>query len=207
MSRGESIIDVCDSWKTLSDGDEKRKRYYASREFGLLKKAIRARSHGQCERCRHGMASHCHHVTYERLYAETMSDLLDLCESCHRYVHGRSDNDPMAYWKEVAQPAFETVKDGWIQCPKCRTEQDAVHIEAVRVIQRDRETVIGNNGFASQSTNDILPRRRGSDVCVQFFCECGYHFTWTISFIKGCTMFVVKHTPDSNVTDGELWRE
>ena len=30
---------------------------------------------------------HLHHITYERLGKERLSDLVPVCESCHRFIH------------------------------------------------------------------------------------------------------------------------
>lgn len=32
---------------------------------------------------------HVHHKTYERIGKERLSDLITLCESCHRLIHGK----------------------------------------------------------------------------------------------------------------------
>lgn len=71
-----------------------RYRYYTSREFGILKRRVRERSGGYCERCFIGPHDHTHHLTYERLGNERLEDLQALCEPCHQFVHGHSDHDP-----------------------------------------------------------------------------------------------------------------
>lgn len=83
-----------------------RYRYYASREFGVLKRQVRERSGGVCERCATAPMDVAHHVTYERLGREKLEDMLALCEPCHRYVHGHDDYDPAARPKpQVERPA------------------------------------------------------------------------------------------------------
>jgi hypothetical protein len=54
-----------------------------------LRKLILNRSGGVCERegCDR-MAVHIHHLTYERLGREDLSDLLALCFDCHNEIHG-----------------------------------------------------------------------------------------------------------------------
>lgn len=75
---------------------ERYQRYLAGREWGLLKRAVRERCNGTCERCRHFPLSHVHHLTYARKYHERPDDLQGLCEGCHKFVHGLSDRDPKA---------------------------------------------------------------------------------------------------------------
>lgn len=58
--------------------------------------AVRRRSGGRCERIKQpgykrcgGPADDVHHKTYERLYCEELSDLVDVCRDCHRELHNR----------------------------------------------------------------------------------------------------------------------
>lgn len=70
------------------------KRYLASREWALKKRQVRERSGGQCERCIVGKYQDTHHITYERIGSEELSDLLGVCRPCHAYMSGTSDVDP-----------------------------------------------------------------------------------------------------------------
>lgn len=74
--------------------DNKYQRYLASREWALLKNAVRGRSGGTCERCHLADHQDTHHLTYERLYNERIEDLLGVCRPCHEYLSGKSDFDP-----------------------------------------------------------------------------------------------------------------
>ncbi len=43
-----------------------------------------------CQMCRCNLTfatSHCHHITYERLTSERMSDIITLCKDCHNKLH------------------------------------------------------------------------------------------------------------------------
>lgn len=75
---------------------ERYQLYLAGREWGLLREAVRKRCKGICERCHFHPLSHVHHLTYIRKYQERPEDLQGLCEGCHKFVHGRSDRDPLA---------------------------------------------------------------------------------------------------------------
>jgi hypothetical protein len=74
--------------------DEKYQAYLCSREWGLKREAVAARSGGVCERCKRNPAYAVHHLTYARKYREPLSDLIHLCEECHDFNHGRSNHDP-----------------------------------------------------------------------------------------------------------------
>jgi len=70
------------------------RRYLASREWALKKKAIRERSGGLCERCLMDVMSIVHHLTYEHVGNEPFDDLQGLCHGCHEYLSAASDVDP-----------------------------------------------------------------------------------------------------------------
>lgn len=83
-----------------------RHAYLASREWALLKEQVRVRSGGCCERCAVGDHEQTHHVTYERLGHERLDDLLGVCEACHLYLSGKSDDDPArrSWWADREPP-------------------------------------------------------------------------------------------------------
>lgn len=93
---------------------EAYQRYLASREWAVLKLRVRARSKGVCERCRQRPHQETHHVTYARVGAEHLEDLLGVCTPCHKFLSGLLDADPAApawkaSWDEVKRmlEAFE----------------------------------------------------------------------------------------------------
>lgn len=70
------------------------RRYLASREWGLKKRAVAERSGGICERCHRNPANQVHHLSYEHLYNEPLEDLQHICGPCHEYESGLTDFDP-----------------------------------------------------------------------------------------------------------------
>lgn len=56
-----------------------------------------------------------HHVTYERLGAELMTDLVYLCRDCHGMIHkDGSDFDDIRKWVDpVARPADKINEKAW----------------------------------------------------------------------------------------------
>jgi hypothetical protein len=79
----------------FSEDQERYGRYLCSREWGILKEAVRQRCKGICERCHHYKMSHVHHLTYARKYNELLEDLQGLCVGCHEFTHGKRDDDPV----------------------------------------------------------------------------------------------------------------
>jgi hypothetical protein len=76
-----------------SPESERYQRYLCSREWGLLKEAVKARCGGRCERCHWMPMDHVHHLTYARKYHERLDDLRALCWPCHAWLHGKTDLD------------------------------------------------------------------------------------------------------------------
>ena len=70
-------------------------QYLASREWALIKEQLRKRSRGRCERCWEGKYESTHHITYERTGHELLTDLLAVCNDCHKFLSGKSNTDPL----------------------------------------------------------------------------------------------------------------
>jgi hypothetical protein len=83
------------NWKKMPEGKEKYAAYLCSREWSVLKEAVRERSGGVCERCTSNPMDHVHHLTYARKYSEELVDLQACCKQCHEFIHGKSDCDPV----------------------------------------------------------------------------------------------------------------
>ena len=111
-------------------------RYLASREWALLKNAVRERSGGVCERCGNAPATQCHHLTYERIGRELLTDLQDICRPCHEYESAVSAFDPLQpYVGNVRSANTETLKALMepilqISSPRGR-KQAAIHLALV----------------------------------------------------------------------------
>lgn len=195
-------------WQDVTNKKEKYGLYLASREWAVKKLAVKERSGGVCEHCRHDVASQVHHMDYTRLYDELLTDLLHVCDACHRFISGHPMEDPKAYWKSLQpRPIHQPIKDGWIQCPDCRAVQDNVHIVSVRVLQAGTESQITRDETMKRPVRTKVRPRNGAAIDVQFACECGKCFTWHMQFRNGCTMFDVQDTPDDLLRDDELWRD
>lgn len=67
--------------------------YYCSSHWLKKSQERKALDGNQCVLCfdkETQAVLHCHHVTYENLFAEPMEDLLTLCEVCHERLHQNS---------------------------------------------------------------------------------------------------------------------
>lgn len=85
---------VFKDWRSCPDRKEKYQLYLASREWAILKEAVRDRSGGTCEYCRLAPGTQTHHQTYKRIFCESLEDLMHVCEPCHMFLSGRTKVDP-----------------------------------------------------------------------------------------------------------------
>lgn len=63
--------------------------YLLSDVWLIKRQIVMDRANGTCEACGVAMATHVHHLTYERVGREPLFDLVAVCHSCHTDLHGR----------------------------------------------------------------------------------------------------------------------
>ncbi len=68
--------------------------YLASREWSLIREQVRERSRNECERCWDAPQQAVHHMTYENVGRESLDQLLAVCNPCHAWLSGKSNDDP-----------------------------------------------------------------------------------------------------------------
>lgn len=116
-------------WREITDDKEKYAAYLCSREWAEKREAVRGRAFGRCERCFINPMDACHHLSYERKYAEKLEDLQAICTPCHKFTHGKSDSDPLteSQWLlrsptllPIAMEGSETCSG--LLCPVCRSD-------------------------------------------------------------------------------------
>lgn len=96
------MLDLIDdeTWQTKKKISRKERyaRYLNSYEWKRIRDRVQARSDGVCERCHLYQSEHVHHLTYERIFHESLDDLQDVCGWCHEYLHGLRSHDPAWDW-------------------------------------------------------------------------------------------------------------
>lgn len=68
--------------------------YLASREWRMKRKEVIELQQGICERCASRPIENVHHLTYERIGQEFVSDLMGVCRPCHEYLAAEREDDP-----------------------------------------------------------------------------------------------------------------
>lgn len=84
----------------------KYKKYIKSKEWYELKIDLLQARGCKCEKCNRELQANklqVHHVTYERLFNERLSDLLVLCGRCHQIEHGIIKRKKYAKTKDKAK--------------------------------------------------------------------------------------------------------
>lgn len=144
------------NWKDMPEGKEKYAVYLCSREWSVLKEAVKKRSGGVCERCAVNKMDHVHHLTYARKYCELLEDLQACCKSCHDFIHGKSDCDPAR-----ERPAV---------LPWCGTKVKTVYL-AGKISGTDwRSSIVAEWGYANHST-----------TYWQAFCDYEHDKEWAVA--------------------------
>lgn len=75
----------------LLEGITRKSRYseyLQSKEWNKLKAKVINRANGTCEGCDTKSILEVHHLTYDRVGMELMTDLVAFCPNCHRKAHG-----------------------------------------------------------------------------------------------------------------------
>lgn len=144
------------------------KRYLASREWALLKRQVRERSAGRCERCRNADMDEVHHLTYQHVGHERLYELQAVCRPCHEFLSAVSDVDPKTIKPIVWEtPVFVHSRPKAVEheaicfCEDCRgddgTETTTQH--AIEALQRD-ERYAGEHEVARAWIRKYAPETR-----------------------------------------------
>lgn len=82
--------------------------YLKSKHWRLFKKTFKASKYSKkrCYICHKEKSIHLHHLTYERIGKEKLTDVIELCRCCHRNVHkaldkGKTWESIVAQLKEI----------------------------------------------------------------------------------------------------------
>lgn len=158
-------------------------RYLASREWALLKEAVRARSQGRCEHC--GLADYeeTHHLTYERIGNERIRDLLGVCHECHEYLSGKSDKDPRTkVMVGGGVMRLDWTRERWVLgCPVCAHEFSHIRAAFTRKGCDPSEAVVYDGTIAREFLTDF----RRSGLTIEIDGECGHSWAIIIQQNKG----------------------
>lgn len=107
--------------------------------WALKRMAVLGRAQGRCERCGAAPAQDVHHLTYERLGDEPLSDLQALCRRCHKKADEERE-------RQTAQRRYNARLDGWMRArygdawEENGIEVDGYDIERFEAaIERDEE--------------------------------------------------------------------
>jgi len=69
--------------------------YLASDEWKAKRTKVRRRARGWCERCKVRPRADIHHLSYANIGNEAETELIAVCHSCHAFLHGKRQHDPI----------------------------------------------------------------------------------------------------------------
>jgi uncharacterized protein YlaI len=81
------LVDVSQKPTLVRVTPQMKAAYYMTPHWNKVRMERRARDMSQCVLCSATSDLQCHHVSYDRLFAEPLEDLLTLCSRCHERVH------------------------------------------------------------------------------------------------------------------------
>jgi hypothetical protein len=112
--------------------------YLESDHWRWIRAKIRRRARGWCERCKVNKRDDIHHLTYERVGYELLTDLIGICSYCHEYLHGKRVVDPAAtvFTPEeirlIREYAWEIEEQNWAFLEKgCERRNDWAPVMAL----------------------------------------------------------------------------
>ena len=70
--------------------------YLESDEWKEKRSKVRRRARGWCERCKVRRREDVHHLTYQNVGNEKLTELVGVCRKCHEFLHGLRAEDPAA---------------------------------------------------------------------------------------------------------------
>ena len=81
-----------------------KQQYLQSNEWKVLKQTKLNQADYKCELCSSPYNLHLHHLTYERLGNEYLSDLSILCSECHQRQHNHYGYDRLTDYSILIKP-------------------------------------------------------------------------------------------------------
>ena len=127
---------------------EEYKQYLNSPHWQKIRQAVFKEYGHRCDHCGSSKNLHIHHITYEHLGEEEISDLVPLCEDCHKRLHNPFDSiDYLMLAEGYAYAELDSDDE------KIRKRAEAIAlpiselIEAIKKIEIDKEDGYINVSF------------------------------------------------------------
>lgn len=151
--------------------------YLASRQWAIKREAVRERSNGTCEQCWINKMDAVHHLTYERVGDERLTDLIAICDPCHEFLSGKSTRDPRVILGDDLEFG-EMILDSNepLRCPFCGGQN--LHQQQVEVFNRrggedgvSECIVVHGDNSTTQGDGNYNPSSQRDGLLIYFSCE------------------------------------
>ena len=126
-------------------------KYINSYKWKEFASAIRHERGNRCENCHGSDVLHCHHMTYERFGNELNSDILVLCEGCHKRYHDQFPSSLMPNMpiEQIKKHVFETL----YKSKRVKSKKNKADLQKDKMAQRPRVD-------SYDSDRDVFLKRR-----------------------------------------------
>ena len=91
-SIGVTESEIGERWDAAMDGiaQVRKQQYHSylqSPDWNIKRSTVLERDKYKCRICGFGDKLQVHHLTYDRVYDESLYDLVTVCEDCHTLIH------------------------------------------------------------------------------------------------------------------------
>lgn len=119
---------------------EEYQKYLNSPHWQKIRQAVFKEYGHRCDHCGSPKNLHIHHITYEHLGEEEISDLVPLCEDCHKRLHDPFDSiDYLMLAEGYACGELDSEDEHERERAKYLSKALSEFIEAVKKIELDGE--------------------------------------------------------------------
>ena len=119
---------------------EEYKAYLKSPEWQATRRKVFKLYGYRCDQCGSAKNLHIHHITYENLGEEQISDLVPLCEECHKKLHDPKDSIDYLFLAEgYAYAELDSEDEKIKRRAEYLTTAISELIEAIKKIELDGE--------------------------------------------------------------------
>ena len=114
-------------------------KYLKSKAWDKKRKAVIKRADNRCMVCYSNGRLNVHHRTYERIFKEKLTDLIALCDSCHKLFH-----KIMPIYKPKARLILPKIKDRRLEINNIKLATCKDDKEIKRLLRENAEIVKAN---------------------------------------------------------------
>ncbi|MEE9364856.1 MAG: hypothetical protein V3U92_19825 [Cellulophaga sp.] len=83
----QELAELKSEYRKRNSKQYKYYEYLTSNKWKELREKVKERDEFLCQECKTKKAEEVHHLTYENVFDEKLSDLISVCSDCHKELH------------------------------------------------------------------------------------------------------------------------